>query len=79
MLPDEIRSKLEHIIHGTFLEGEATACTTIRNQLCRSFVTGTTVKKDFEGQSVIKEEQARFLMGLAEEKDWILTHLPQGI
>nr|WP_074240831.1 hypothetical protein [Chitinophaga niabensis] len=53
--------KLENIIRGVSIEGATDTCTTTRNLLCRSFSTSTTVKKDFESKSVIKEEQAEFL------------------
>lgn len=51
-------SKLENIIKGVIIEGAEDNCTTIRNLLCGRFSTSTTVKKDFEGKSIIKEKQA---------------------
>ena len=61
------RRKLENIIRGVSIEGATDTCTTIRNLLCRSFSTSTTVKRDFESKSVIKEEQAEFLKKYAWE------------
>lgn len=61
MLPDDTRRKIENIVAGVVIEGEADHCTAIRNSLCRRFETSTTVKEDFEGKSVIKEEQALFI------------------
>ena len=34
---------------------------TRKNLLCASFRTSTTVKKEFESQSIVKKEQAEFL------------------
>ncbi|HZE83824.1 MAG TPA: hypothetical protein VE035_05905 [Puia sp.] len=61
MFSDDTRKKLENIIRGIILEAEEDNCTAARNILCASFRTSTTVKKDFEGQSIIKKEQAGFL------------------
>jgi len=59
MLPDDTRHKIENITSGTVIEGQSDHCTAIRNSLCRSFATSNTVKKDFEGKSVTKKEQAQ--------------------
>jgi len=61
MLPDDTRSKIEDITAGIIIEGSQDNCTTIRNLLCASFETSTTVKTDFEGKAIIKEEQATLL------------------
>ncbi|HEY4336857.1 MAG TPA: hypothetical protein VGM89_13195 [Puia sp.] len=61
MLSDDTRKRLENIVAGNVLEGTKDNCTAVRNLLCSSFRTSTTVKKDFEGQSRVKEEQAKFL------------------
>ena len=58
MLPNDTRSKIENITGGTVIEGSQDPCTTIRNLLCSSFPTSTTVKEDFEGKRIIKEKQA---------------------
>jgi hypothetical protein len=58
MLPDDTGSKIKNITGGIIIEGSQDNCTTIRNLLCASFPTSTTVKEDFEGKSVIKERQA---------------------
>ena len=61
MRSDDTRKKLENITRGIVLEGEEDNCTAVRNLLCASFRTSTTVKKDFEGQSIVKKEQAELL------------------
>ena len=62
MYDNETRRKLQNIVSGTIIEGETDNCTTARNYLCKSFITNTNVKTDFEYQSKIKEEQAGFLI-----------------
>jgi hypothetical protein len=76
MFSDEIRIKLENIVKGIVIEEQGDSCTTIRNFLCTSFRTSTTVKKDFEGKSIIKEKQVEFLKQLAVENDWWVQNLP---
>ena len=61
MLPDDTRSKIENITAGIILEGSVDSCTALRNLLCSSFPTSTTVKKDFESQAIIKKKQAQEL------------------
>ena len=61
MLPDDTRNKIENITKGIILKGLQDNCATIRNILCSSFATSTSVKTDFEGKAIIKEEQAKFL------------------
>jgi hypothetical protein len=61
MIPDDTRKKIENIVSGVIIEGQADTCTTIRNLLCRRFATSTTVKDDFESRTIIKEEQARLI------------------
>ena len=65
MLDDEIREKLENIVRGIIIEEQADTCTAIRNYLCSSFSTSTTVRKDFESKSITKEEQVKFLRKLS--------------
>jgi len=67
MLPDDTRRKIENITSGTLIEGKSDHCTTIRNFLCRSFETSKTVKKDFENQAVVKEEQEIILESYCEK------------
>jgi len=55
MLPDDTRNKIENITAGVVIEGQADNCTTIRNFLCASFPTSTTVKKEFESNAIIKK------------------------
>jgi hypothetical protein len=56
MLRDDTQSKIKNITSGTVLAGQQDTCTTARNLLCSSFATSTTVKENFEGNVVIKEE-----------------------
>ena len=62
MYDNETRRELQNIVSGTILERETDNCTAARNHLCKSFITNTNVKTDFEYQSKIKEEQAGFLI-----------------
>src|SRR5690349_13381271 len=76
MFNDEIRAKLENIIRGDGIEGQEDTCTAIRNHLCTSFSTSTTVKKGFESKSIIKEEQVEFLKHLANQQNLWVRDLP---
>ncbi|NCI49481.1 hypothetical protein GWC95_06070 [Sediminibacterium roseum] len=76
MLPDDTRKRIENITAGTVIEGPSDTCTTIRNLLSASFATSTTVKIDFEGKSVIKEEQAQLLEKYSTENNLWVTDLP---
>ena len=73
MLPNDTRSKIKNITGGIIIEGSQDSCTTIRNLLCASFPTSTTVKEDFEGKSVIKERQAVILESFCNKHNlWII-------
>jgi hypothetical protein len=76
MLPDDTRSKIKNITAGIIVEGCQDNCTTIRNLLCASFATSTTVKKDFEGKAVIKEKQAGLLEAYSNERNLWVNDLP---
>lgn len=76
MLSDDTREKLENIVRGAVLEGKADTCTAARNLLCASFRTSTTVKKDFEGQSIIKKEQEGLLKTYSTRENWWVEDLP---
>jgi hypothetical protein len=78
MLSDEIRQQLQYIIRGTVIESQGDHCRAIRNHLCAGFGTGRTVKKDFEGQSIIKEKQAVELRKYAQEHHCWITELSPG-
>ena len=75
-IDDDTRKRLIDIVKGTILERAEDNCTTARNLLCTSFRTSTTVKKDFEGQSRIKAEQAQFLRHHSSLKNWWVNDLP---
>ena len=78
MIADEIRKKLQNIIRGTLLQGQEDRCTAIRNLLCESFETNSTVKREFESRAILKEKQASFLKSHAEKANLWLTSLPIG-
>jgi hypothetical protein len=75
-IDDDTRKRLIDIVKGAILEREEDNCTIARNLLCASFRTSTTVKKDFEGQSRIKAEQAEFLRHHSSLKSWWINDLP---
>lgn len=76
MISDDTRKKIENIIRGIVIEGESDTCTSVRNHLCGGFGTSTTVKEDFEGRSLIKEEQAGFLRSYARAHGLDSPRLP---
>jgi len=72
MFSDDTRSKINDIVQGIVIEGARDNCTAIRNLLCTSFATSTTVKTDFESKSIAKKEQAQFLEEYSTEHHlWI--------
>ena len=73
---DDTRKILKDIVTGALIEGAKDHCTIARNLLCASFRTSTTVKKDFEGQSRIKAEQAEFLKHHSSQRNWWVKVLP---
>lgn len=76
MLSDDTRKKLENIVRGKVIEGQGDTCTSVRNNLCASFSTSTTVKKDFESQSIVKEKQVIFLKAFAARYHLWAADLP---
>jgi hypothetical protein len=76
MLDDDTRKRLENIVRGIVLEAGEDTCKTARNLLCASFRTSTTVKKDFEGQLLVKKEQAEFLKHHGFGQNWFKSTLP---
>jgi len=75
-IDDDTRKRLEDIVNGKILERGEDRCTAARNLLCASFRTSTTVKKDFEGQSRVKAEQAEFLKQHSATNNWWVNDLP---
>jgi hypothetical protein len=67
MYNDDTRKKLQDIISGKHITWQADTCTAARNFLCSGFSPNTTVKKDFDHQSAIKEEQAKELTAFIDE------------
>ena len=78
MISHEIRDKLQNIVNGTRFEGPADNCATVRNLLVEGFGTGSTVKREFESRSIVKEEQARFLKNHAESNKLWIPALAEG-
>lgn len=76
MLRDDTQSKIKNITSGTVLTGQSDTCTSIRNFLCASFATSTTVKDDFEGKTIIKEKQVRFLEPYISQHNLWIEDLP---
>lgn len=76
MLSNDTRNKIENIVAGIVIEGEADHCKAIRNHLCGRFATSTTVKEDFESNTIIKEEQARLIEQYCREHDLWAPDLP---
>ncbi len=76
MFSDDVRSKLQNIIQGIVIQEQPDSCTAIRNHLCASYPTSTTVKKDFESKQLIKEEQVRFLKALADSENLLIGEMP---
>lgn len=76
MFQDDTRSKIENITAGIIIEGQQDNCTTTRNLLCASFPTSTTVKTDFEGKAILKEEQILLLETYSNENNLWVTDLP---
>jgi hypothetical protein len=61
MISNDTKQTLKNIISGTIIEGKNDTLTTTRNQLCSSFTTDTTTKRDFDKQREIKKEQEKQL------------------
>lgn len=76
MLSNDTLRKLEHIVRGAILEGEADHCTAARNYLCAGFSTSRTVKKDFERNAIVKKEQAEHLKDYATRNNLWVSDLP---
>ena len=76
MLPDDTQNKIENITAGVIIEGQPDNCTTIRNLLCASFPTSTTVKKEFESNAIIKKEQAQLIEQFCRENGLWVDELP---
>ncbi|MEO8768548.1 MAG: hypothetical protein ABI402_00630 [Ferruginibacter sp.] len=76
MFSDDTKSKLENIIRGSLIQGENDYCTTIRNYLCTSYSTSTTVKRNFESNELIKKEQSEKLREYATQNKLWIEKLP---
>lgn len=61
MISNDTKQTLKNIISGTIIEGKNDTLTATRNQLCSSFTTDTTIKRDFDKQCDIKKEQEKQL------------------
>ena len=78
MLSDDTRHKIKNITEGNVIEGQQDSCTTIRNLLCKGHATSRSVKKDFEGKSIIKKEQAEIIESFCRDNDFWIKESPAG-
>ena len=76
MFGNAVQQKLQNIVQGTVIEAAAYHCTATRNYLCAGFSTSKTVKRNFESQLLIKEEQAQLLSEYATANNLWVTDLP---
>ncbi len=76
MFSDDTKNKIENIIGGSLLEGQNDPCTAIRNFLCTSYSTSTTVKRNFESNEIIKKEQSQKLKEYATQYNLWVNKLP---
>lgn len=76
MFSEDVRNKLQNIIQGNVIQEQPDSCAAIRNHLCSSFPTSTTVKTDFEGKRLIKEKQVEFLQQLATKQNLWISSIP---
>jgi Serine/Threonine/Tyrosine Kinase found in polyvalent proteins len=77
MYTNDTRKILENIIGGVILEGQNDNCSTARNFLCSSFETSTTIKKDFDNQSKVKEKQSELLRAFITTSNLWISEYPQ--
>jgi hypothetical protein len=77
MYNDDTQKKIENIIHGSVINGIKDHCTTVRNFLCASFSTSTTVKRNFESNALIKKEQELILRAYATDHQLWINQLPK--
>lgn len=76
MHTNDTRKKLEDIIGGIVIDGQTDNCTAARNHLCASFKTSKSVKKDFDSESKIKEEQRTLLRNFISNNNLWLSNQP---
>ena len=57
MFTDDTRNKIKNITEGIIINGTSDNCTTVRNILCASYPTSTTVKTGFESKAHVKEKR----------------------
>lgn len=75
MLTDGEKEQVAHIVRGTVLQGQSDHLATVRNHLCSSYPTSRTVKKEFESQLLVKEEQAAFLIDYCKSHGLFIVQL----
>lgn len=76
MLADDTKSKIEDITSGVIVKWQTNNCTSIRNLLCASFPTSTTVKTAFESNTVVKEEQAKLIQEYCRANNLLVATFP---
>ncbi|MCI4443579.1 MAG: hypothetical protein JHC39_08755 [Lentimicrobium sp.] len=74
MISNDTNQTLKNIISGTIIEGKNDTLTTTRNQLCSSFKTDTTTKRDFDQQCEIKKKQAEYLNDYISKNNLWITN-----
>ena len=67
MLTQDVRDKIKNITSGAVINGQPGHCTAIRNLLCSRYPPDRTVKTNFEGKSVTKEEQSALIASYCDE------------
>jgi hypothetical protein len=77
MYNDDTKKKIENIIYGSLIDGCRDHCTAIRNFLCASYSTSSTVKRNFESNALIKKEQELVLRKYATTHQLWVTELPK--
>lgn len=74
MIPNDTKQILKNIISGTIIEGKNDMLSATRNQLCSSFKTDTTTKRDFDEQCEIKKKQAEHLNDYISKNNLWITN-----
>jgi hypothetical protein len=80
MISHGTREQIQNIILGISIEATGDSGKTTRNFLAASYQTSTKVKTDFEGQSIIKEDQSNKLRRFADQHNlWVRPNFFQEL
>ncbi len=77
MYDGDTKKKIENIIQGSLIDGCRDNSTAVRNFLCAGYSTSTTVKRNFESNALIKEEQELSLREYATAHQLWVSQLPK--